>query len=51
MIALEDNTLKLVQDQHAFTSLVPFCPFTAEKKPVKVMSYTLDLIESDNNYH
>ncbi len=28
-------------------SLVPFCLFTVEKKPVKVMSYTLDLIELD----
>ncbi len=45
MIVPGDNTLKLVQVQHA---LVPFCPFTAEKKPIKVMSYTLGYIELDS---
>ena len=49
MVTMETNGLtNFLHRPSTFPpSLVPFCPFTAEKKPVKVMSYTLDLIELD----
>ncbi len=49
MVTMETNGLSnfLHRPSTFPPSLVPFCPFTAEKKPVKVMSYTLGYIELD----
>ncbi len=49
MVTMETNGLTnfLHRPSSCPPSLVPFCPFTAEKKAVKVMSYTLGYIELD----
>ncbi len=49
MVAMETNGLTnfLHRPSTCPPSLVPFCPVSAEEKAVKVMSYTLDLIELD----
>ncbi len=51
MVTMETNGLtKFLPRPYTFLpNLRSVGPFTAEKKAVKVMSYTLDLIELDNN--
>ena len=49
MVTMETNGLTNFspRSSNSLPSLVPFCPFTAKKKAVKVMSYTLGYIELD----
>ncbi len=49
MVTMETNGLtNFLHRSFTFSpNLVPFCPFTTEKKPVKLMSYTLGHIELD----